>query len=149
MLKVFIGSIDKADDRYCEYNDAWFDTYITKIQFDDNIIQLIKLIDEVEYIGEYRVKSKFVKDIAISVKELSSGCKTVINVASFPSHIFSVAECGDNALQVLFNLKRGNIYLPFFVLPRKFENDIEVNYKDKVYVVHNNKELEELLNQIF
>lgn len=149
MLRIFIGSINKTDKRYCEYNDAWFDKYVDSIKFDNNITKIIKLIDGVDYIGNYRVRSKFVKDIAISVKELSSGCKTVINVASFNNQIFSAAECGDNALQVLFNLKKGNVYLPFFVIPRKFINDIEIDYNGNILIIHNNKELEDILYQLF
>lgn len=149
MLKIYIGNNQEADKKYCKYNDAWFDKYVDNIQFDDNIKKIIKKIDNVDYIGNKRVLSKFVKDTAISVKELSSGCKTVINVASFPNVIFSVAECGDNALQVLLNFKKGNIHLPFFVIPRKFVNDIEVIYNGKSTMVHTNEELENILNQIF
>jgi len=142
MLKIYVGELKD----YCTYNDAWFNKYIDKIDFDNNIIKkLISLIDHVDYIGNKRVKSKFVSDVAISVKELSSGCKTVINVASFPDKIFSAAECGDNALQVLFNLKRGNIYLPFFIIPKEFKNNIEVVYNGNSNIVKDNYELEDLL----
>ena len=149
MLKVYIGNNQEANKKYCEYNDAWFDKYTDNIQFDDNIKKIIKKIDDVDYIGNKRVLSKFVKDTAISVKELSSGCKTVINVANFPNIIFSAAECGDNALQVIFNFNKGNIYLPYFVIPRKFINNIEVICNGKSIVVHNNEEFETILNEIF
>lgn len=149
MLKIYIGNNHEINKEYCKYNDAWFDKYVDKIEFTENIKKIIKIIDDVDYIGDKRVLSKFIKNTAISVKEISSGCKTVINVASFPNMIFSAAECGDNALQVIFNLKRGNIYLPFFILPRKFTNDIEVIYNGKSAIVHNNVELEDILDQIF
>ena len=71
----------------------------------------------------------------------------MINVYSFPNKIFTAVECGDNALQVLFNLKRGNIYLPYFVLPMAFINEIEVISDGFSQIIHNNKELETLLNK--
>lgn len=149
MLRIYLGQINKNQDSYCEYNDAWFDKYVDNIKFDKTIANIIKFIDGVEYIGNKRIKSKFVKDVAISVKELSSGCKTVINVAHFNNMIFSAAECGDNALHVLFNLKRGNVYIPFFVIPKSFKNDIEVIYNGDKAIVHNSDELEKLLNAVF
>lgn len=149
MLQLYLGPIEKKNKKYCEYNDAWFDKYTDNIQFDENICKIIKVIDGVDYIGNKRVKSKFIKDIAISVKELSSGCKTVLNVVSFSEYIFSVAECGDNALHVLFNLKRGKAHLPFFVIPRDFNNEIEIIYRGERTVIHNNKELEDILDKVY
>lgn len=149
MLRVYIGNIDKSSEKYCEYNDAWFDKYLDKIKFNQNIIKIIRVIDKVTYLGNQRVESKFIKDTAISVKELSSGCKTAINIINFTSNIFSVAECGDNALQVIFNFKSGNLYIPYFIIPKKFNNEIEVNYNSNKIIVHNNIELERILNQVF
>ena len=149
MLRLYVGKLGNLNEQCCQINDAWFDKYLDNIKFDDNIKKIIKLIDNVEYIGNKRVKSKYVRDIAISVKELSTGCKSVINIASFESKIFSIAECGDNALQVLFNFKRGNAYLPYFILPREFNNNIEVICNNKSLIIHNNNELENLLNDIF
>jgi len=145
MLNIYLGEIGRE---YCKYNDAWFDKYADEIQFSDTIIKIIEMIDKVRYIGNQRVISKFMENVAISVKELSTGCKTVINVASFPNTIFTAAECGGNALQVLFNLKRGNVYLPFFVIPEKFNNEIKVIYNGESVIVHNNIELEDILYKI-
>ena len=147
MLKLYLGEIDKNNKNYCEYNDAWFDRNTDKIKFESIVLDIIKKIDNVDYAGNKRVFSKFLKDTAISVEELSTGCKTVINVYSFPNKIFTAVECGDNALQVLFNLKRGNIYLPYFVLPMAFINEIEVISDGFSQIIHNNKELETLLNK--
>ncbi len=149
MLKIYIGNINKSNKRYCEFNDAWFDKYIDKIKIDDTIIKIIKMIDNVTYAGNKRIKSKFESGVAISMKELSTGCKTAINVVAFKDNIFSAAECGDNALQVIFNFKRGNIYIPSFVIPRPFKNNIEVNVNGKTIQITNNEQLENVLNNYF
>jgi hypothetical protein len=149
MLNIYIGSIDKTNKQYCEYNDAWFDKYFKDIDFNDTLQKIIKKIDGVEYIGNFRVNSKFEKDTAISVRELSTGCKTALNVAAFPNKTFSVAECGDNALEVMFNYTRGNIYIPYFTIPRKFKNEITVIENDTKTVIKDNTQLEEILYNHF
>jgi hypothetical protein len=63
--------------------------------------------------------------------------------------MFTVSECGDNALQTIFMLERGNIYLPYFVIPREFNNAIEVIYDNTNRIVNNNTQLEELLCSFF
>lgn len=150
MLKIYLGNNKMIkDNNYCPYNDTWFDKYYQDIEFNSSINKVIELIDGVKYIGNYRFSSKYERDTAVSVKELSTGCKTAINVASF-NKIFSVAECGDNALQVIFTFKRGSIHLPFFVLPRQFQNDIEVYTPDgEKCIINNNNQLETILNKCF
>lgn len=148
MLKIYIGNIN-SNNKYCQYNDAWFDKYIDKIEVNDTMQKIIKKIDNVKYAGNKRIISKFEPDLAISMKELSTGCKTAINIAVFKDTIFSVAECGDNALQVIFNFKHGNIYIPSFIIPRPFKNAIEVNINEEVSQISNNEQLENILNSYF
>lgn len=150
MLKIYLGNMDEYNEIYCKYNDAWFDKYTDSIDFEREFIQeIIKSVDHVTYIGNHRILSKFEENLAISVRELSTGCKTAINVSSFPARIFSVAECGDNALQAIFNLSGGGIHIPSFVIPRQFHNRIEVNIDSEKYIVQNNIQLESILYQYF
>lgn len=150
MLRIYLGDIDKLKKKYCKFNDAWFDKYTDKIDFEqESVKEIIKSIDHVTYVGNQRIRSKFEENLAISVRELSTGCKTAINVFSFPDTIFSVAECGDNALQVIFNCQEGKIHIPAFVIPRQFHNTIEVNTGKDQHMVSDNKELESILYQYF
>lgn len=145
MLQIYTVNI-----KHCDYNDAYFDRYIDHIDFENKDIQhIIKYIDGVQFVGDMRIASKFEPDTHISVRELSSGCKTAINIASFENEVFSVAECGDNALQLIFNFKSGKIYVPYFIIPRAFHNSIEVNTKNGKDIVKNNKELENIFNSVF
>lgn len=150
MLKIYLGNIDKHKEKYCKFNDAWFDKYTDSIDFEQQLIQnIIKSIDHVTYIGNYRILSKFEKNLAIGVKELSTGCKTAINICSFPDKIFSVAECGDNALQTIFSCASGNIHMTAFVIPRQFHNQIEVNINNEKHMIQDNTQLESILYQYF
>jgi len=145
MLEIYLKEI-----KHQKFNDVYFDRYMRQIDFNSNNIKnIIKAIDDVEYIGDCRVKSKFESNIAISVRELSTGCKTAINVISFPQEIFTVVECGDNALQVIFNYRRGKIFMPMFSIPREFKNEIKVYTIHGEQIINNNKQLEEVLNTVF
>lgn len=145
MLVLYLREVEHQ-----KFNDIFFDKYMTQIDFDSETIKnIIKSIDKVNYIGNYRILSKFEKDTAISVRELSTGCKTAINIASFPNMVFSVAECGNNALQVIFNYTRGKIYMPIFSIPREFNNKIEVHTTNNKQVISNNIQLESILNEVF
>lgn len=145
MLEVYLKDI-----KHQRFNDVYFNKHMTHIDFDnDDIKKIIQAIDNVKYIGNYRVLSKFEKDTAISVREISTGCKTALNIASFPNEVFSVAECGDNALQVIFNYKRGKILMPMFSIPRLFTNEIKVLTSNEEYIINNHKQLEDILNKVF
>lgn len=145
MLELYLKDIE-----YTRFNDVYFDKHITQINFENATIKkIIQNIDKVKYIGNYRVLSKFEKDTAISVRELSTGCKTALNIASFTDKIFSVAECGDNALQVIFNYKHGKIFMPMFSIPREFTNKIEVHTAQGKQIIDNNEQLEAILNTVF
>jgi len=145
MLEIYLKDIKNQ-----RFSDAYFDKYMRQINFDSNSIRnIIKAIDNVEYIGYCSIRSKFDPNVGISVRELSTGCKTAINVISFPQEVFSVAGCGDNALQVIFNFKQGKIFMPMFSIPREFKNKIKVYTAHGEQIVNNNKQLESILNIVF
>lgn len=131
-------------------NDVYFNRHAQEIQFNNkNIKAVMKLVDAAEYVGNYRMQSWLVPGVAVSVRELSTGCKTALNVASFSHEIFSVDECGNNALQVIYKYKRGNIALASFMLPLPFENQINVITNLGSTIVNNNEQLEEVMDSVF
>ena len=67
-------------------------------------------------ISKYKISSKF-SDIVLDVDKLSAGCKTVLNVLYNPNKVFCLKECGNNALEVLYNLEEGNVYSDYAMIP--------------------------------
>lgn len=145
MLKIYLTRPDNIID----FHDQWFDSKINKIDFDEDIINFIKQIDGVEYVGNHHIKAKYNENMTLYVRELSSGCKAAINVKCFPNIVFNVGQCGKNALSVILNFKKGNIHMPYFVIPPEFENEIEVEFRGQTRIIHNNDELEDILNEAF
>ena len=71
-------------------------------------------------ISKYKICSKF-NDIVLDVDKLSAGCKTVLNVLYNPDKVFCLKECGNNALEVLYNLEAGNVYSDYALIPFEME----------------------------
>lgn len=94
---------DKLDKSDIIFNDSYFeyklDEYIER-GYEYVIKDAIENIDGCIYIGNYKIKSKFTK-LPISITEISTGCKTVINVLCNRDKIVNVDGCGLNALEYL------------------------------------------------
>lgn len=146
MMEVYLAWTKSENSaKVVEFNDGFFDENLLKINFDsDKIKSLISTIDHGEYIGEFKFISR-IGHVPISVTELSTGCKTAINIASFPDTIISITECGINAVEEIFKLDKGKVFIdsPTYI-PYNKNKDIEV-FKD------GNKETMSLedLNRLF
>lgn len=74
---------------------------------------------------------------------ISTGCKTALNVALYPNTVFTLEECGGNAKSFIFELGEGSVYKSSVM------SDI-TDYPDDIIMVHerdgesNTKTYEEL-----
>lgn len=100
---------------YVELNDFFFNQN-TAVQLDDRADQILMRVDRVKRAGKFKVKSKF-NDVILDVDQLSTGCKTVLNVMYFPDKVFCMKECGENALEMLFELEHGSVYSDYMLIP--------------------------------
>lgn len=147
MLNIFLG---KKPEGLIDFNDGWFDMNTDSIDFSNKEIRkIIKNIDGVEYADDLRFFSKFKKNVQVDITELSTGCKTAINIYSFPDKIFNLAECGNNALEIIFNFKKGNGYVQYYIHPRNINNKVNVVIPGKKVVINSDKQLHEIVKYIF
>ncbi|MBQ9991774.1 MAG: DUF4869 domain-containing protein [Lachnospiraceae bacterium] len=120
MITIFKNKNDIPQDmEYVELNDIYFNQN-TAAMLDDKAVKIIEIIDGVKLISKYKIQSKF-NDSVLDVDKLSTGCKTVLNVAYNPDKVFCLKECGSNALEVLYGLGLGNVYSDYALIP--FELD--------------------------
>lgn len=116
MITIFKNKNDIPQDmEYVELNDIYFNQNTAR-KLDDRAQKIIGLIDEAKLIGKYKICSKF-NDIVLDVDKLSSGCKTVLNVLYNPEKVFCLKECGNNALEMIYNLDAGNVYSDYALIP--------------------------------
>lgn len=123
-LKIITDKND-IQCKYVDYNDIFFqsvpliDSEITK--------RILSSIDRAEYASKDTFIGRDRTLGALNKALLSSGCKTLINIAYNPNICFSVAECGQNALKELACIHDGIIYWdkPMLFLLEDVECDIE------------------------
>ncbi len=91
---------------------------------------LFKKIDGAKLLGKYKIELKFNGTI-LDVDCLSTSCKTVLNIMYYPDKVFCMKECGDSALEILYNLEAGSVYSDYALIPFDMK---EVQVLDKTGV---------------
>lgn len=73
--------------------------------------EIIERVEDIKFVPGHNDKiiSKF-SGTTISVTEISTGCKTLINIVLNPEKPVSILECGDNVLKEIFSLESGTLY---------------------------------------
>ena len=107
------------DKEYIELNDIFFNQN-TATKLDDRAAKYIQMIDCSKLISKYKIRSRF-EDIILNTDQLSTGCKTVLNVLYFPDKVFCLKECGNNALEILYAFEEGYVYSEYAMIPFDME----------------------------
>ena len=132
-----------SDMEYVEINDLFFNQN-TVLKLDSRAKSIIEKIDDSQLIGKFKIESKF-NDVTLDIDHLSTGCKTVLNVLYFPDKVFCLKECGDNALEILYELKDGAVYSDYAIIP--FDMDaVKVSDQNGIRVISDYYQLKEWWN---
>ena len=116
MITIYKDKNDISDDmEYVELNDIFFNQK-TILKLDNYAKEIIEKVDGSKLLSKYKIMSKF-NEVALDIDCLSTGCKTILNVLYFPNKVFCMKECGDNAIELLYSLKNGNIYSDYAMIP--------------------------------
>ncbi len=144
MITIFKNKNDIPSDMdYVELNDVFFNQN-TVSKLDDRANAIVEKIDASKLIGKYKIESKF-NGVALDIDCLSTGCKTVLNVLYFPEKAFCLKECGDNALEVLYELDAGTVYSDYAIIPFDMK-DVRVSDQNGIRVISDYEELKEWWN---
>ena len=129
--------------QYVELNDLFFNQN-TVLYLDDCAKAVIEQIDGTKMLSKFKIESKF-GGVMLDIDCLSTGCKTVLNVMYFPEKVFCMKECGENALEILYNLQEGFIYSDYAMIPFELES-VEVISAEGKKVINDYEELKEWWN---
>lgn len=113
------------------FNDAFFDIKCSEYLYDNKALELIQRIDQATLdINNFTINTPFGYG---NITNLSSGCKTILNILNNLDRVFSVDECEENVLDEIFLLNDITIYMSF---PRnfKFRKGLQLCIDDKVTV---------------
>lgn len=103
-IKVYTDKRLIDQTKYEEGNRTYFD-YMYKVK---NMTELDKeimdKIDGAKYLGKSGIETPYG---ITNIYDLSSGSKTVLNIINNPDKIFDATDCGEDALDLLFDIIDG------------------------------------------
>ncbi len=127
---VYLYTEKKEAENWILKNDLYFNLYTSNLPFTEDDKRIIYQIDKAKLTDNNHIETKYGLG---TIRNLSSGCKTYLNIIKNPDKIVSTKECGKNVLTLLFKLDNIHIYMDY---PERFEIDkgvqILINEKEIV-----------------
>lgn len=111
-------------------NDLYFNLHTSNEDMTGEDKKLIYQADNAVLTPDKHIETKYGLG---TIRNLSSGCKTLLNIVKHPDKVVCVEECGPNVLKLIFQMDNIKIYMsrPSFVeIPAKAE--LRFNDKDVV-----------------
>lgn len=106
MLDIYTEKKDTKD--WILQNDLYFNLNTSNEEMSQNEIDLIQLIDEAKLTSDKHIETKYGLG---TIRNLSSGCKTLLNIVKHPDKVVNVEECGPNVLKIIFSMDNIKIYM--------------------------------------
>lgn len=111
-------------------NDLYFNLHTSNEEMTEEDRKLIHQADDAVLTPDKHIETNYGLG---TIRNLSSGCKTLLNIIKHPDKVVCVEECGPNVLKLIFQMDNIKIYMsrPSFVeIPAKAE--LRFNDKDVV-----------------
>lgn len=95
-------------------NDLYFNLYTGNEEMTEQDKKLIRQADDAILTPDNHIETKYGLG---TIRNLSSGCKTLLNIVKHPDKVVCVEECGPNVLKMIFQMDSIKIYMsrPSFV----------------------------------
>ncbi|WP_288647005.1 DUF4869 domain-containing protein [uncultured Lactobacillus sp.] len=106
MIDIYTEKRDSKD--WILRNDLYFNLYTSNEVMSQNEINLIQCVDEAKLMPDKRIETKYGLG---TIRNLSSGCKTLLNIVKHPDKVVCVEECGPNVLRIIFTMDNIKIYM--------------------------------------
>lgn len=112
-------------------NDLYFNLNTSNEEMSKEEIELIREVDDAILTPDKHIETKYGLG---TIRNLSSGCKTLLNIVKHPEKVVCVEECGSNVLKKIFEMDNIKIYMsrPSFV---EIPKDVRLRFNDKEVVV--------------
>lgn len=105
---VYIYTEKGDSDGWILQNDAFFNLYTSNEVFSEEDAEIIWQIDHAKITEDKHIETKYGLG---TVRNLSTGCKTLLNVRRNPKKVVNADECGRNVLERLFQMDAIHIYV--------------------------------------
>ena len=112
-------------------NDLYFNLNTSNEEMSKEEIQLIREVDDAILTPDKHIETKYGLG---TIRNLSSGCKTLLNIVKHPEKVVCVEECGPNVLKKIFEMDNIKVYMSrpsFMEIPK----NVRLRFNDKEVVV--------------
>ena len=89
-------------------NDLYFNLNTANEEMSEKEVKLIQQVDEARLTTDKHIETKYGLG---TIRNLSSGCKTLLNIIKHPDKVVCVEECGPNILKMIFQMDNIKIYM--------------------------------------
>lgn len=112
-------------------NDLYFNLNTSNEEMSKEEIELIREVDDAILTPDKHIETKYGLG---TIRNLSSGCKTLLNIVKHPEKVVCVEECGPNVLKKIFEMDNIKIYMsrPSFM---EIPQNVRLRFNDKEVVV--------------
>ena len=124
MIDIYTDKKESKD--WILQNDLYFNLNTGNEEMSQNEINLIQQVDEARLTTDKHIETKYGLG---TIRNLSSGCKTLLNIVKHPDKVVNVEECGPNVLEIIFTLDNIKIYMSrptLFDIP----DDVQIRFND-------------------
>lgn len=105
---IYLYTKKQESDSWIMKNDLYFNLYTSNQELTEEDIKAIAKIDSAQVTEDNHIETKYGLG---TIRNLSSGCKTYLNVIKNPQKVVSAEECGGNVLTLLFELDEIHLYM--------------------------------------
>ncbi|WP_367568247.1 hypothetical protein [Lacrimispora sp.] len=127
-LNFYVEEEDIPQTSEIIWDNREFFNITTVKKLDAQVDNLLNYTDRAKYIDEHRFRDKFGYDVPW--RGLSTGGMTVLNIFYNPDKVFSLAECGRNALIDVRLLTQGNVFNGPLVTISSIPDDCDIIVRD-------------------
>lgn len=128
MIDIYTEKRDFKD--WILQNDLYFNLNTSNEEMSQKEIDLIQQVDNAKLTPDKHIETKYGLG---TVRNLSSGCKTLLNIVKHPDKVVCVEECGPNVLKIIFAMNNIRIYMSRPTLT-EIPDDAEIRFNDSEVV---------------
>ena len=114
-------------------NDLYFNLNTSNEEMSEKEIDLIRQVDEARLTPDKHIETKYGLG---TIRNLSSGCKTLLNIVKHPEKVVCVEECGANVLKIIFAMDNIKVYMSRPSLA-EIPDDKQIRFNDVDVVIGN------------
>ncbi len=131
MIDVYTKKVNSKD--WIIQNDLFFNLYTSNEEMSDNETALIRQVDDAILTSDKRIETVYGLG---TIRNLSSGCKTLLNIVKHPDKVVCVEECGSNVLNIIFSMDNIKIYMSRPTLV-DISEDVQIRFNNTEIVTGN------------